>query len=71
MTVGRYTTDPEVARSTFRELRSLSLRLRDRWPALGPALSMGMSDDYELAIEEGSTIVRVGRAIFGDRPAPG
>jgi PLP dependent protein len=71
MTVGRYTVDPEVARSTFRQLRALSARLRDRWPALGPALSMGMSDDYEVAIEEGSTIVRVGRAIFGDRPAPG
>ena len=39
-----------------------------RWPELGPALSMGMSDDFELAIEEGATIVRVGRALFGERP---
>ena len=44
-------------------------RLRATHPALGTALSMGMSDDFEVAVEEGATIVRVGRALFGDRPA--
>jgi pyridoxal phosphate enzyme (YggS family) len=54
---------PEESRPYFRELRSM----RD---ALGLRhLSMGMSEDFETAIEEGSTIVRVGRAIFGSRPA--
>ena len=68
MTVGRLTTDDASARGTFRELRELSARLRARWPGLGPDLSMGMTDDFELAIEEGATIVRVGRALFGERP---
>ena len=68
MTVGRYTTDAVGRRATFRELRALSESLRGRWPALGAERSMGMSDDFDLAIEEGSTIVRVGRAIFGERP---
>jgi hypothetical protein len=68
MTVGRLTTDETGARGTFRELRDLSTRLRDRWPGLGAELSMGMTDDFELAIEEGATIVRVGRALFGERP---
>jgi pyridoxal phosphate enzyme (YggS family) len=67
MTVGRLTTDPAETRRTFRELRQLGERCRTRWPALGPALSMGMTDDFEIAIEEGATIVRVGRAIFGER----
>ncbi len=68
MTIGRLTADQEATRSTFRSLRELSARLRDRWANLGSELSMGMSDDFEIAIEEGSTIVRVGRALFGDRP---
>jgi uncharacterized pyridoxal phosphate-containing UPF0001 family protein len=70
MTVGRLVTDPQDARPTFRRLRALSERLRAGEPRLGPALSMGMSDDFEVAVEEGATIVRVGRAIFGERPAP-
>jgi pyridoxal phosphate enzyme (YggS family) len=69
MTIGRLVADPEEARPTFAELRALSGRLRSRWDRLGPELSMGMSDDYEVAAEEGATIVRVGRAIFGERPA--
>jgi pyridoxal phosphate enzyme (YggS family) len=68
MTVGRQVPSPEAARHTFAALRALSLRCRAIEPALGPELSMGMSADYEVAIEEGATIVRVGRAIFGDRP---
>ena len=71
MTVGRFTDDPDVSRSTFRELRALSDALRADQPDLGPELSMGMTDDFEIAIEEGATIVRVGRALFGERPAGG
>jgi len=68
MTIGRLVADAESARPTFRALRELSARLRDRGAAIGPDLSMGMTDDFEVAVEEGSTIVRVGRAIFGERP---
>jgi pyridoxal phosphate enzyme (YggS family) len=68
MTVGRLVDDPESARPTFAALRSLSARLEARWPSLGRELSMGMTDDFEVAIEEGATIVRIGRAIFGQRP---
>jgi pyridoxal phosphate enzyme (YggS family) len=68
MTIGRLGGDPEAARPTFVRLRELSARLRAGWPRLGPELSMGMSDDFEVAVEEGATIVRVGRALFGERP---
>jgi pyridoxal phosphate enzyme (YggS family) len=61
MTVAPFVSDPETVRPVFRELRCL----RD---ALGLAeLSMGMTDDFEVAIEEGATLVRIGRAIFGER----
>jgi len=68
MTIGREVARPEEARQTFVTLRELSVRLRDAWPGLGPELSMGMSDDFPIAVEEGATIVRVGRALFGERP---
>ena len=74
MTVGRLVTDPEAARSTFAGLRERSEQIRSAAPGLGGGLSMGMSADYEVAVEEGATIVRVGRALFGERPhvhAPG
>jgi pyridoxal phosphate enzyme (YggS family) len=71
MTVGRLTPDPAQRRSTFVSLRELSERLRAGHSALGPALSMGMTDDFEIAVEEGATLVRIGRAIFGDRPTGG
>ena len=67
MTIGRLATNPEEARPTFASLRALSERLRARWPRIGPELSMGMTDDFEVAVEEGATIVRVGRALFRDR----
>ena len=67
MTVGRLVDRPAEARPTFAALRELSVQLRVRRPGLGPALSMGMSDDFEVAVEEGATIVRVGRALFGNR----
>lgn len=69
MTIGRLVAEPEAARPTFRALRRLADRLRRSGLALGPELSMGMTDDFEVAVEEGATIVRIGRAIFGERPA--
>ena len=68
MTVGRLVDDPEAARPTFVALRRLSERLREGDARLGPALSMGMSHDYPVAVEEGATLVRIGSAIFGARP---
>ena len=68
MTIGRLSSTAEDARLTFRTLRQLSARLRADDPRLGPELSMGMTDDYPVAVEEGATIVRVGRALFGERP---
>ena len=68
MTVGRLVDSPEEARHTFIRLRELSVRLRAGMPALGGGLSMGMSDDYGVAVEKGATVIRVGRALFGERP---
>ncbi len=68
MTIGRLVDRPADARSTFVALRELSDRLRGAVAGLGSALSMGMSADYEVAVEEGATIVRVGQALFGHRP---
>jgi pyridoxal phosphate enzyme (YggS family) len=71
MTVGRLIETAALARPTFVALRALSERLRSRHAGLGPALSMGMSEDYPIAVEEGATLVRLGRAIFGARPTLG
>jgi pyridoxal phosphate enzyme (YggS family) len=68
MTIGRLVEHPDDARPTFRALRELSERLRDGRPKLGADLSMGMSADFDVAVEEGATIVRVGQALFGERP---
>ena len=72
MTVPPYTEDPEGARLYFRTLRDLRDRISLRKvPGITmDVLSMGMSHDFEVAIEEGSTCVRVGSAIFGARPKP-
>jgi pyridoxal phosphate enzyme (YggS family) len=67
MTVGRLVDRADDARPTFRRLAELSARLREEVPALGPGLSMGMTDDFDVAVEEGATLIRVGRAIFGER----
>jgi pyridoxal phosphate enzyme (YggS family) len=69
MTVSPYTEDPEGARQYFRRLRELRDQIAGRRLAgIGMEdLSMGMSHDFEVAIEEGSTCVRVGSAIFGSR----
>ncbi len=69
MTIGRLVPTAQEARPTFVALRELAGRLRRVEPRLGADLSMGMSDDFEVAVEEGATIVRVGRALFGARPA--
>jgi PLP dependent protein len=71
MTIAPLVSDPEEARPVFRKLRLLRERLRHEVSASDWAqLSMGMTNDYHIAIEEGATIVRVGRAIFGQRPQP-
>jgi PLP dependent protein len=59
--------DPERSRPWFRRLRELRDRAATRLTRPLPELSMGMTDDFEVAIEEGATLVRVGRAIFGER----
>jgi pyridoxal phosphate enzyme (YggS family) len=71
MTVPPFTDDPEGARPYFRKLRELRDTIASRkLPAVAmDQLSMGMSHDFEVAIEEGSTCVRVGTAIFGERKA--
>lgn len=72
MTLALFTSDQERVRKCFALLRDLRDRARATDPDLiGPGgLSMGMSGDFETAIEEGATCVRVGQAIFGARPTP-
>jgi pyridoxal phosphate enzyme (YggS family) len=72
MTVPPYSEDPQSARPFFRKLREIPDRIASRkLPSIEmDVLSMGMSHDFEVAIEEGSTCVRVGTAIFGDRTKP-
>jgi PLP dependent protein len=70
MTMPPLVTDPELSRPHFRNLRLLAKHLMEKslFPHVSkPELSMGMSDDFHIAIEEGATIVRVGTAIFGHR----
>jgi len=69
MTIPPFLNDPEAVRPYFRLLRELSVSVeRENIPGLSMReLSMGMSGDFEVAIEEGATMVRVGTAIFGDR----
>ena len=70
MTVPLFDGNPETARSCFRRLRELRYEFARRHPKLDLAeLSMGMSGDFEIAIEEGSTLVRIGTALFGKREA--
>jgi len=69
MTIGALTDDQALIRCCFRQLRELQMEIAAaKFPGVNLRhLSMGMTDDFELAIEEGSTLVRVGRAIFGAR----
>jgi pyridoxal phosphate enzyme (YggS family) len=69
MTIAPLVDDPEDVRWVFRALRELRDEIRERHEAPGMReLSMGMSNDFSVAIEEGATMVRVGRALFGERP---
>jgi len=68
MTIAPLVEDPEQVRPVFRALRLLREQLRTELAQCSwQHLSMGMTDDYRIAIEEGATIVRIGRAIFGER----
>jgi uncharacterized pyridoxal phosphate-containing UPF0001 family protein len=67
MTVPPFVTGPEKARPHFRRLRDLKERAEAVLGAPLPHLSMGMSGDFEVAIEEGATLVRIGSALFGPR----
>ncbi len=69
MTIAPWTLEPERVRPYFRKLRELKARCEDILEAPLPHLSMGMSGDFEVAIEEGATIVRIGTGLFGARPA--
>ncbi len=67
MAVPPFTPDPEGARPYFRRLKEIRERLADRFGRPFPELSMGMSHDFEVAVEEGSTEVRIGTELFGER----
>lgn len=68
MTVGPFVEDQKQIRKAFRTLREILERLKAHHPEHPwQHLSMGMSDDYPMAIEEGATILRIGRAVFGER----
>jgi pyridoxal phosphate enzyme (YggS family) len=68
MTMAPIVSDPEQTRPVFRGLRELRDELQRRNSTVRlPHLSMGMTDDFEVAIEEGATLIRIGRAIFGER----
>lgn len=72
MTMPPWLDDPERVRPYFRALRELRDRLQELCLSASglPELSMGMTGDFEVAVEEGATLVRVGTAIFGGRPVP-
>lgn len=67
MTLPPFDPDPEAARPWFRKLRAIRDAI-EHGGIMAPGLSMGMSNDFEVAIEEGATIVRIGTTIFGPRP---
>jgi uncharacterized pyridoxal phosphate-containing UPF0001 family protein len=67
MTIAPWSEDPEKVRPIFRRLREIKAECEQILGAPLPQLSMGMSGDFEVAIEEGSTLVRIGTALFGLR----
>jgi pyridoxal phosphate enzyme (YggS family) len=71
MTMAPPVAESQEARPAFAVLRRLRDELEQRCGQALPELSMGMSDDFEVAVEEGATVVRLGRAIFGERPRRG
>lgn len=68
MAIPPFDPDPGHSRPFFAGLRELAQRLEPEIGVAGLELSMGMSDDFEVAVEEGATWVRLGRALFGERP---
>ena len=73
MCIGRFSDEgvsEEERRKEFQLLRALRDSLEEEYSVRLPELSMGMSEDFEIAVEEGATIVRVGTAVFGERPKP-
>lgn len=72
MTMAPFTDDEKVLRATFRGMRQLLERLQKELPGglRGSELSMGMSNDFEIAVEEGATSVRLGTVLFGERNYP-
>ena len=69
MTMAPFSRHPESARPYFQKLRKLKNACEDQLGAPLPELSMGMSGDYEIAIEEGATLIRLGTTLFGPRAA--
>jgi len=68
MTIGSFSTDENTIRKEFRLLRSIFEEAKQKFPELPlTELSMGMTNDYMIAVEEGATILRIGTAIFGER----
>lgn len=68
MTIGPFTNNEALIRAAFQQLRGLFEEVRTVYPNIPMTeLSMGMTSDFELAVEEGSTMVRVGTALFGTR----
>ncbi len=67
MTVPPWSPEPEKTRVVFRQVRELKARCEEVLSGALPELSMGMSGDFEVAIEEGATIVRLGTVLFGER----
>ncbi len=67
MTIAPFTEDERRLHDTFGAARRLLEEARRQFPALGPELSMGMSNDFEVALEEGATILRLGTVLFGER----
>ena len=67
MTIWPFLPDPEQSRPAFRLLRELKGRIEQEGTPMGSELSMGMTNDFEVALEEGATMIRIGTAIFGRR----
>jgi hypothetical protein len=68
MTIGPFTSDEQAIRKSFRELRRLYTLVGRQYPDVDiTVLSMGMSNDYVIGVEEGSTMVRIGTRLFGER----
>jgi pyridoxal phosphate enzyme (YggS family) len=68
MTVAPYHQNPERTRPYFTQMRQLRDQIQQQTGYILPELSMGMSHDYEIAIQEGATMIRIGTALFGTRP---